>query len=97
MEVTYQQSPKNQLFENVFASKKKLTEMDFGNVLKSINRTNLEGLDIVGRMSIFLRRRTQKLCRGTYQRPAILDKDLYCYWVHHGNPFLKLGKIVLCT
>ena len=96
MEVTYKQSSKSrnvEHIEHVFAYRKGLSENDFGNVLKKLNRTDFEGLDMVQRMSIFLRRRTQKLCRGTYQRPAILDKDLHCYWVHHENPYLKLGTV----
>ena len=25
------------------------------------------------------------------KRPAYLDKDLNCFWLHHGNPYMKLG------
>ena len=91
MEVTYKQSSQTANSEHIFAYLKRLSENNFGNLLKNMNRTHFEGLDVVQRMSIFLRRRTQKLCRGTYQRPMTLDKDLFCYLVHHENPYLKLG------
>ena len=39
----------------------------------------------------YLRQRTQQLCRGQFERPAKLEKDLKCIWLHHDLPFLKLG------
>ena len=26
-----------------------------------------------------------------YVRPAYLDKNIFCIWLHHNNPYLKLG------
>jgi len=47
--------------------------------------------DIPHRIDHLLRRRIQKLCRGTYERPAKLDKHLKCIWLHKNHPFLKLS------
>ena len=42
-------------------------------------------------LEFFLRKRVQELCGGTFNRPAKLDKDLHCHWLHQNNPFLKVG------
>ena len=28
-----------------------------------------------------------------YERPASLDKELKCAWIHHQNPYLKLAPL----
>ena len=43
------------------------------------------------RMKINLRQKIQKLCSNQFVRPTYLDKNLKCLFVHHENPFLKLG------
>ena len=43
------------------------------------------------RMKINLRRKTQKLCSNQFVRPAYLDKNLKCVFLHHEKPFLKIG------
>jgi hypothetical protein len=42
-------------------------------------------------LEFFLRKRVQELCRGTFNRPAKLEKNLHCHWLHQNNPFLKVG------
>ena len=47
--------------------------------------------DYEKRVPFFQRQRVQELCRGTFERPAYLDKELKCILLHHNNPYLKLG------
>ena len=47
--------------------------------------------DYEKRVPFFQRQRVQELCRGTFERPAYLDKELKCILLHHYNPYLKLG------
>ena len=35
--------------------------------------------------------RIQKLCRNEFVRPAYLDINTKCIYLHHRNPYLKLG------
>ena len=62
----------------------------FDNLL-TIDPTQFTTNDLPHRLDFFLRKRTQQLCQGTYEKPAILEKDLKCLWLHHHNPYLKLG------
>ena len=47
--------------------------------------------DYPNRAHFFLRERTQELCRGEFVRPAYLEKELKCIWLHHDNPYLKIA------
>ena len=47
--------------------------------------------DYPNRAHFFLRKRTQELCRGEFVRPAYLEKELKCVFVHHNNPYLRLA------
>ena len=51
--------------------------------------------DLGHRLDFYLRRRTQSLCRGDFVRNPILETNLKCLWLHHGNPFLKLAPFKL--
>ena len=35
--------------------------------------------------------RIQKLCRNEFIRPAYLDINTKCQYLHHNNPYMKLG------
>ena len=43
------------------------------------------------KLGYFLRPRVQDLCNGKQVRPPHLDAKVQCHFVHHDNPFLKLG------
>ena len=47
--------------------------------------------DILLQFDLMLRKRIQNLCQGKFNRPAKLEKDLKCLWLHHNNPYLILG------
>ncbi len=53
----------------------------------------VRGRGLALRVPFFFRQRIKKLCQGQFQRPAHLDSNLYCFYIHHHNPFLKLGPI----
>ena len=76
--------------EYEFAQKKEIFESRFDNLL-TIDPTQFVSNDLCNRIGFFLRRRTQNLCRGQFERHPILEKNLKCIWLHHNNPYLKLG------
>ena len=51
--------------------------------------------DLGHRLDFYLRRRSQSLCRGDFVRHPILEMNLYCLWLHHDDPYLKLAPFKL--
>ena len=64
-EVPYKQTSKTSHYEHIRNVKQKQMENNFGNILRTENTLFFEGTDITTRMGFYLRRKTQKLCRGT--------------------------------
>ena len=76
--------------ESRFQQRQNYINNAYHNIL--VKPSNLFPLsDYEKRVPFFQRNRVQELCRGTFERPAYLDKDLKCILLHHYNPFLKLG------
>ena len=66
----------------------------FDNLLKEGSQ-QFVGNDLPNRFDLFLRKRTQKLCKGTFERHPILETHLKCLWLSHEDPYLKLGPFKL--
>ena len=64
-EVPYKQTSKTSHYEDIRNVKQKQMENNFGNILRTENTLFFEGTDTTARMGFYLRRKTQKLCRGT--------------------------------
>lgn len=39
------------------------------------------------------RQRSRLLCQMKFDRPESMNKDLFCRYLHHGNPYLKVGPM----
>ena len=59
--------------------------------LSFINLSKFEFSELMRVMKVWYRERTQLLCQNKYTRPSRLDKNCTCQYLHHRNPYLKLG------
>ena len=71
-EVPYKQTSQTDHSVHIRNYKQKQMENNFGNILRTDNSLSFEGTDVTTRMAFYLRRKTEKLCRGTVSHFSIL-------------------------
>ena len=88
-EFPYKPNSRTREQENIRESRQAHMSALWDNIF--VDGNSWDGNDLMARMQFFLRRKTQKLCKGTFQKPPGLDKKLKCILLDHKNPYLKLG------
>ena len=68
--------------EGFFAHKTEVMNSRFDNLLKEGSQ-QFVGNDLPNRFDLLLRKRVQKLCKGTFERHPILEAQLKCLWLSH--------------